>query len=124
MKNDRWKIVKLLPALLYTILIFYLSHQSNPFPIKYKGLFTYDKIIHMIEYGIFAFLWWFALKNYILRKPLLHITILIWSSLYGISDEIHQSFIPGRYCSVYDWFADLLGITISLLIITKWLEKQ
>jgi VanZ family protein len=31
------------------------------------------------------------------------------ASLYGIIDETHQYFVPGRDCNVWDWLADTLG---------------
>lgn len=33
----------------------------------------------------------------------------------GAIDEIHQSFVPGRFSSIFDWFADLLGGVIGTL---------
>ncbi|MBR4011522.1 MAG: VanZ family protein, partial [Spirochaetaceae bacterium] len=30
-------------------------------------------------------------------------------SIYGIIDEIHQSFTPGRSSTISDWIADTLG---------------
>lgn len=32
---------------------------------------------------------------------------------YGISDEIHQYFVPGRHCSLHDVFADTFGALIA-----------
>ena len=34
---------------------------------------------------------------------------IVITSVYGIIDEIHQSFTPGRECSFFDWVADTLG---------------
>ncbi|RKY37816.1 MAG: VanZ family protein, partial [Candidatus Omnitrophota bacterium] len=44
----------------------------------------------------------------------------IFSILYAISDEIHQTFIPGRNASVKDVVADCVGILIGLYIVKKW----
>ena len=30
--------------------------------------------------------------------------------MYAISDEWHQSFVPGRQLSAWDWAADLAGL--------------
>lgn len=42
---------------------------------------------------------------------------MVWvigiASAYGISDELHQSFVPGRDCNVWDWLADTLGAIIG-----------
>jgi VanZ family protein len=37
---------------------------------------------------------------------------------YGILDELHQIFIPGRSCELLDYIADLIGITLGLIILS------
>ncbi|MBK7255512.1 MAG: VanZ family protein [Ignavibacteria bacterium] len=34
---------------------------------------------------------------------------LLFTSLYGLSDEAHQYFVPNRSCEFYDWIADVAG---------------
>ena len=31
------------------------------------------------------------------------------ASLYAVTDEFHQSFVPGRMCDPADWLTDTLG---------------
>ena len=33
---------------------------------------------------------------------------------YGVTDEFHQWFVPGRYASAFDWIADALGAATAL----------
>ena len=40
------------------------------------------------------------------RTALIIITL---TSIYGAVDELHQSYVPGRDASVFDWIADTLG---------------
>jgi len=51
----------------------------------------------------------FASKN---KEEIQHAVIIAFtiSFLYGISDEIHQYFVPNRSSSVYDVIADGIGI--------------
>ncbi|MBI4084048.1 MAG: VanZ family protein [Candidatus Lambdaproteobacteria bacterium] len=35
-------------------------------------------------------------------------------ALYGLSDELHQAFVPGRFCELSDWLADLAGGGLAL----------
>ncbi len=42
------------------------------------------------------------------------------ASLYGISDEIHQSFVPFREAEVADVIADILG-AFSGVYLYQWL---
>lgn len=37
---------------------------------------------------------------------------------YGIIDEVHQSFVPGRYIDRYDMFADAIGAITSVILMT------
>jgi len=44
---------------------------------------------------------------------------ILFSSLYGISDEIHQSFVPYRTADVMDVLADILGSAFGVYIFFK-----
>jgi VanZ family protein len=39
---------------------------------------------------------------------------VVFASVYGITDEFHQWFVPGRTADVYDWIADSTGATIGV----------
>jgi VanZ family protein len=41
----------------------------------------------------------------------------IISAAYGVSDELHQYFVPGRSTSAIDWVADALGAAVSIVAI-------
>ena len=69
-------------------------------------------LAHVPEYGLLAFLW---LKSFAERKiGKNHLTvkslILAGLVLFAISDEIHQSFVPGRTSSYADIGLDVIGI--------------
>ncbi len=89
----------------YMALIFYFSSLSRP--IKYELPYGVDKIIHFVEYAVLGFLMAYSLKNSGVRRYILLGWIL--ASFYGITDEIHQSFVPMRDTSVFDVFADGIG---------------
>jgi len=59
----------------------------------------------------------------LLFKKYFIITAFIISSIYGLLDEIHQSFIPGRNSEFLDWFADSIGAAIGALIIAYLIKK-
>jgi VanZ family protein len=55
-----------------------------------------------------------------------NIRILVFLSMfsaafYGISDEIHQSFVPYRDGSVSDVLADILGAVCGVYIYHRWI---
>jgi VanZ family protein len=106
-----------LPALLIAAIIWFLSSQSVlPYPQNIVGL---DKLLHFSAYaalGIAAGLW--ISPAFWKRRPvlsLLLITIIV--SAYGITDELHQYFVPGRDCDIRDWVADTLGAFTGALIV-------
>ena len=108
-----------LPVIFYMIFIFYLSSLPNPIeqviPGKALPYFNFDHFIyHIIEYLILSFLLYRALKT-ISEKPEI-LTILI-STLYAITDEMHQYFVPGRISSVFDISFDIFGIIAMQCII-------
>jgi VanZ family protein len=74
-----------------------------------------DKVAHFLVFGLLATL--------LLRSPLSRgkawLAILI-VSLFGITDEWHQSFVPGRSCDVYDWISDTLGATLAVMLYRHW----
>jgi hypothetical protein len=41
-------------------------------------------------------------------------------SAFGVTDEWHQSFVPGRSCDVFDWLADTLGAALAVTLYVKW----
>jgi len=41
-------------------------------------------------------------------------------AIYGLSDEYHQSFVPGRTPTLVDWIVDLVGAGLALLVLLRW----
>ena len=75
------------------------------------GFNAADKLVHLVCFAALAFCWtfWFPVNDWKLRplRGLAIVTAIV--SGYGIIDEIHQYFVPGRFASVLDWVADTLG---------------
>ena len=90
-------------------LIFLLS--SFPAPEELPVFPFADKLYHLLEYGLLASLIYFARERWRPRVYPILIPFLI-AFLYGISDEIHQYFVPGRNADVFDAIANALGAFI------------
>ena len=45
------------------------------------------------------------------------------ASLYGMTDEFHQSFVANRTPAVDDWFADTLGAATAVLVV-MWIARM
>jgi len=107
-----------LPTLAYCIVIFSLS-SSKIAPIP--SFFGVDKVIHGIEYTVLGLL---LARSIISSKPkfskeTLILLIVTLGTLYGIFDEVHQSFVPGRSSSHWDVLADGFGSLIGVLFYLK-----
>lgn len=104
--------------------IFYFSSRSTTgIGTNEIDRFLILKSFHLIEYAILAFLLLLAISKNKL--------VILIGYLYAISDEIHQSFIPGRTSRFRDTLIDLIGILIGVFIfikikpkITSYLKKK
>jgi len=107
------------PVCAYAIVIFVLSSQSHPEDNLPAFLFDFsDKVVHGIEYAVLGVLSYRALRGGSVgswRQHAIPMAILL-ASVYGASDEFHQSFVPFRDSSWLDWAADTIGATIGVLV--------
>ncbi|MDY6792293.1 MAG: VanZ family protein [Thermodesulfobacteriota bacterium] len=112
------------PLITYCILIFL---QSSFPPIESVPELPYsDKVLHFIAYAILGALFFRAYSSLQVSKHLNALIILsvLSSSLYGISDEIHQYFVPYRNFSYFDILADMLGSLFGVFIYQFIMRKQ
>ncbi len=102
-------LVYWLPPLFYCVLIFTLSAQPS------VGT-SHDKLAHFAAYAVMAFLFaraWATRSGQVWK--IVGFAFFI-STFYGVSDEIHQKFVPGRHASVEDVMADALGAIFGGLV--------
>lgn len=98
-------------ALLMLAGIFFLSHQPSIdvipplFPLQ-------DKVLHAIEYFLLGITLLLNRDMWKWRRP--YLAILAAGTLWGVTDEIHQYFVPGRDCSLGDLAADITGMALSI----------
>jgi VanZ family protein len=113
----RW-LRDIAPLILWMAFIFILSSRSTLLEIESgTGEKLFNKSAHVIVYGILAWLWWRALTlQRQITWPIL-LTALTLTVLYGISDEYHQSFVPGRHSRVSDVLFDASGALAMILFI-------
>lgn len=81
------------------------------------------KIAHFSIYTLVGFLLMALFSTYenIKRKNQICISAIL-GILYAISDEIHQSFTPGRGPKITDVFIDSLGVFFGITVILLILE--
>jgi VanZ family protein len=100
------------PVVLWMAMIFFLSAQpqlpSAPSPFWDDLL---KKGSHALEYAVLGTLVWFAVGR---RWPLLAWVLAV---AYAISDEYHQSFVPGRHPDPVDVGFDALGAALAVFLL-------
>lgn len=102
-------------TIIYILIISLISHTPNDnLPESDIGFSNIDKIFHFVEFFILGLLIKFSLyeREISSQKAIVFTTIIFGFSLACI-DELHQSFIRGRVCSVEDLLFDFLGISVS-----------
>jgi VanZ family protein len=97
------------PVIIYCLLIFLQS--SYPSLKKMPDVPNMDKMLHGGAYALLGFLFYRALRTGPLGSKVF--LLIFFSSalatLYGVSDEIHQHFVPSRDADIMDVAADLAG---------------
>jgi VanZ family protein len=79
----------------------------------------WDKLVHLIVYAVLGVFFLLPL----VRGRLSGVTVtaaawaVVFAVIYGISDEWHQSFTPGRSPDVMDVVADTLGAAAGVLCV-------
>lgn len=102
---------KFIYPILVALVIFLCSGQSEvATPITFIG---YDKVIHFLVFGLLATTIYIPLENKPIWATILAIGL---TSLFGLTDEIHQGYTPGRSVDFYDWIADTLGAITAVFI--------
>ena len=72
---------------------------------------------HVVVYAILAATWFWALGTGGDVRPRIVAALSIG---YGVIDEIHQSFVPGRECSLLDLFLDGFGIACVIWFVRTY----
>jgi len=100
---------------LYMIFIFILS--SIPY-VSEKVFISWEfqNLLHVPLYGVLGFLWMRAFFYNKAEYRAAVVLTLVISLLYAITDEFHQSFVPGRDASVADFLFDAIGAIGGALI--------
>lgn len=114
-----------LPVLLWASVIFTFSSFPTATTTNfYLGDFLLKKSAHVIEYGVLATLIYRALINSnVVRIKSMWISVLI-AFLYGLTDEFHQSFTPGRGPKFTDVLIDTFGATLFIYGIVNNVKKM
>jgi VanZ family protein len=114
-----------LPVVIWCAIIFFQSAFATPDVVPSWPYI--DKVAHIGVYALLGMLLYRALQAttpWRLRPIHLLVAATILATLYGLSDEWHQSFVVERTADLWDLFADLIGAGLGssgyLLIMAKF----
>ncbi|MFS1513322.1 VanZ family protein [Chengkuizengella sp. SCS-71B] len=112
------------PALIWMTIIFLLSHQQGDelhsflplFQKWFPGMISFNWG-HIVAYFILSWVLLLGLgKNY--NTFIGKVFVVSLCLLYGITDEIHQSYIPGRTPEILDLRNDTFGAALGMVFIS------
>lgn len=118
-------LLRLVPMTVVMGTIFFLSHQPAeqlPLP-QLPGI---DKLAHFVAYAVLAAAVLFGWgPEHRRRRPALTVVLTaLWSILYGISDELHQSLVPSRQPDFFDLLADAAGVVFTCALWLWWRRSR
>ena len=74
---------------------------------------------HAFMFGVLALLWMRVMEGR-LHAALIALALTV---LYALSDEWHQTFVPGRYADPWDLLCDGLGAVLALSLWLRWRRR-
>ena len=121
------KPLYLITAIFFTLLIVTLS--SLPSGTLTGSGSTTEQILsngaHIPAFALITFLWLkaFLVKEKQPKTSLIFVLIVVGLCAFAVSDEIHQSYVPGRFASMTDFFLDVIGIFLGMAALW-FMEKK
>jgi VanZ family protein len=107
--KEYYPLVFLIPTIAYCGVIFYLSSIPSlsippPFP-------HFDKVVHFFEFGGLSVLVVMGMNwaEYDFFAGMRFVVPVVFCFFYGLSDEVHQLFVEGRFFDLTDLAADVAG---------------
>lgn len=102
------------PAIVFASAIFFISSLPGA-SLPTVAIWSADKVVHAAVFAVLGLLVALPLDRLKLveRKGWLIAVAALIATAYGVSDELHQRFTPGRSPDVADVVADAVGAVIG-----------
>jgi VanZ family protein len=106
-------ILRVLPILYMAAIWFMSSNPADAIVELPRGDRFIKESLHLVEFGILYILLFLALLTFhgVSRKE--NWLLILISSLYGLTDEIHQYFVPYRSATMIDLVKDVIGVLVA-----------
>lgn len=119
LEENRWLAIIL--TLISASLIFYIS--SITFSVVGSSSGPYAIIYHFTAFSYLTLFLLISLTKGKPNKPIIIMGIIL-AIIYGISDEIHQLFVPGRFASIKDIIINSFGILLTSLAYSNYIKNH
>jgi VanZ family protein len=117
------KLLVFTPLVVYWIVL--LAATSIP-AASMPSIGVADKLNHFLAYFVLSVLLFLTLlfqEKFDLSLSRIAIYTFLISTVYGVLDEVHQMFIPGRSAEFLDWVADSIGGGLGVLLMMYLVRK-
>jgi VanZ family protein len=99
--------------------LIFVSSSIPSYDFPDVGWWGWAKVIHLIYFGVLCFLFRKALQEQkqfsaLTKNPILF--AILFATVYGVMDEVHQIFTPGRHAMVTDVLVDALGACLYVAV--------
>ncbi|MCB2213176.1 VanZ family protein [bacterium] len=117
---QQWPWKRIWPALAWVAVLFALSSIPGDELPYVQAPLGFDKVLHIVAYAVLGML---AMRGWF-EAGVAPWIIFAFCVGYGVTDELHQIFVPGRFPDVYDWIADVIGSGVGTWGMFHWLRRR
>ena len=121
--NKSLLILSKLPLLAASVGIFYFSSLPQP-PFVLTSFQWQDKFLHLSAYFAYGICIAFAVHMHQRISSKQKMTFIGFiGCVYALSDEFHQSFVPGRTSEIGDIIADWIGVFLAISLYRLFIKR-
>lgn len=118
------RALRTIPVIAASSLIYWVSSMPDAAPPD-LGFEWQDKFFHAAAYLVYAVSMFLAVWVWSNTRSIMWTLLVggVLSTLFAISDEWHQSFVPGRHATLDDVIADIVGIVLAALLFLRLFRR-
>lgn len=114
-----------LPVFIWASIIFLFSSSPTGTASHFDPIdFVIKKTAHLVFFGIFSLLFYRGLIFSGVGSKKAGYWAILATFIYGITDEFHQSFTPGRDPTIRDVIIDTIGAGVTIYFIWNLLPRS
>lgn len=112
-----------IPPLVWMGVIFFVSAQPTVPSVPGRWDLLLKKGMHVLAYGLLTWLYLRALRGNWSRDARVRVVSAGLALAYALSDEYHQTFVPGRNGTLIDVVIDGVGVS-GVMLLDYWCRAE